>query len=222
MPDLKKLLSTLERHHGKPPLPPATGPFELVMWENACYLLPDDRRTMVFEALRTQVGLNASAIWKAPKEVLLPLAAMGGMQPEIRVSRWQEIARITLQQFDGNLNQILQWEYAKARKALKHFPSIGEPGAEKILMFCGSAPGLPLESNGLRVLTRIGYGRVHSKNYGAMYKSVQDAVAGELPRSAAQVARAHLVLRMHGKRICKDAHPLCAECPVNDMCAFYS
>ncbi len=32
------------------------------MWENACYLLPDERRAQVFEGLRKQVGLNPKAI----------------------------------------------------------------------------------------------------------------------------------------------------------------
>ena len=219
---MKKLLSLLERHHGKPPLPPANGPFELVLWENACYLLPDERRAAVFEGLRAQVGLTPEAIWKAPREILMPLAKLGGMQPETRVLRWQEIAHITLQQFHGDLNQILGWEYAKARKALQQFPSIGEPGAEKILMYCGLSTGLPLESNGLRVLTRVGYGDLHSKNYSAKYKSVQEAVAAELPHGGGNVARAHLVLRAHGKSICRDATPQCAECPVSAMCAFYS
>jgi endonuclease-3 len=42
--------------------PPAHGPFELIMCENACYLLPDDRRAMVFQLLREQVGISAAAI----------------------------------------------------------------------------------------------------------------------------------------------------------------
>jgi len=89
-------------------------------------------------------------------------------------------------------------------------------------MYCGMSRGLPLESNGLRVLTRVGYGRVHLKNYGAMYKSVQEAVAPELPRGAEKIARAHLVLRTHGKTICRDTTPLCSDCPVSAMCAFCS
>jgi endonuclease-3 len=191
------------------------------LWENACYLLPDERRAQVFEGLRSQVGLTAEAIESAPREVLLPLATLGGMRPETRVFRWQEIARITNQQFAGDLEQILKWPYAKAKKALKLFPSVGDPGAEKILMFCSVAEGLPLESNGgLRVLTRIGYGRVHLKNYGAMYKSVQEAIAPELPRSAAALSKAHLLLREHGKTLCKDKTPACHECPVEDLCAF--
>jgi len=220
MPDLKKLIVYLQKRYGAPELPPARGPFELVMWENACYLLPDTRRQEVFEALRRDVGLTPEAIFKASKQVLLPLAGRGGMRPETRVFRWQEIARITLQQFGGNLEQILELPYAKGKKALKQFPNIGDPGAEKILMFCGKAEGLPLESNGVRVLTRIGYGRVHLKNYGAMYRSVQEAIAAEVPKGAAALARAHLLLREHGKTLCKDARPMCFECPVKKDCAF--
>lgn len=173
----------------------------------------------MFEGLRQQVGLEAAAIGKSDKTVLLPLAKMGGMRPETRVFRWREIARITQEQFSGNLDDILKGSYSDARKALHQFPNIGAPGAEKILMFCGMAPGLPLEWNGLRVLTRVGYGR-SGKNYGAMYKSVQEAITPELPRTAADISRAHLLLREHGKKICKNNRPLCHECPVQGLCAF--
>lgn len=215
-------------------MPPAKGPFELVMWENVCYLLPDERRAVVFEGLRKQVGLNAKAILKADPDVLLTLATMGGMRPKVRVFRWQEIARITISQFNGDLDQILKLPYAQAKKALKQFPNIGDPGAEKILMFCGAAPGLsphqaktglaggpglPLEWNGLRVLTRVGYGR-WQKNYGAAYRSVQEALKPELPRKADMIAQAHLLLRQHGKEICRDKSPQCYECPVKELCAY--
>ena len=82
--------------------------------------------------------------------------------------------------------------YARTMKALKLFPCIGDPGAEKILLFRGVVAGLPLESNGLRVLMRIGHGRAHLKNYGAMYRGVQEAIAPELddlPRGPAPVPR---------------------------------
>jgi endonuclease III-like uncharacterized protein len=101
------------------------------------------------------------------------------------------IARITLSQFDGDLDQILKLPYAQAKKALKQFPNIGDRGAEKILMFWGGAPGLPLEWNGLRVLNRVGYGRAQ-KTYGAMCRSVQEALKDELPRKAEAIAQAHL------------------------------
>ena len=162
------------------------------MWENACYLLPDERRAAVFQGLQKQVRLTPKAILKADPDILLALATMGGMRPKVRVFRWQEIARITLSQFDNDLDQILKLPYAQAKKALKQFPNIGDPGAEKILMFCGAAPGLPLEWNGLRVLTRAGYGR-WQKSYAATYKSVQTALKAELPRKAETIAQAHML-----------------------------
>ncbi len=218
MQTFKQFIARLKRHYGEPEFPPAKGPFELVLWENACYLLPDERRREVFEALRLQVGLSATAIDAATDKVLLPLAKRGGMRPETRVFRWREIARITLHQYGGNLDTILKLPYAEAKKAIKQFPNIGDPGAEKILLLCGMASGLPLESNGLRVLVRYGWGRLQ-RNYGATYRSVQEALKPELPSSPGPLKDAHLLLRTHGKTLCKETSPLCHQCPAATECA---
>ena len=219
VPAFRKLIAKLKKQHGEPALPPAHGPFELVMWENACYLLPDERRAAVFEALRQQVGMDPQSIWKADKEVLLPLAKMGGMRPETRVFRWREIARVVNSQFAGNLDTILQLPHDKARRALQQFPNIGQPGAEKILMLCGMSDGLPLEWNGLRVLQRVGYGRAQ-KDYGATYRSIQEALVGQTPQDASALTRAHLLLRYHGKTVCRNSRPHCEVCPLAQECAF--
>ncbi len=132
----------------------------------------------------------------ASDEVLLPLAnRRGGMRPETRVFRWREIARITQTQFSGDLDSILAMPYTKAKKALKQFPTIGDPGAEKILFFCGVASGLPLESNGLRVLVRIGWGRLQKS-----YRSHLPLCSG---RSETQPSR-H---RKHTQRSASSAAP---------------
>lgn len=211
------VVKRLEQHYGAPAIPPAQGPFELVIWENACYLLTDERRREVFEGLRAQVGLTAEAIASADGPTLLALAKRGGMRPEMRVLRWREIARLTLDHFHGDLNQILLQPHSQAKSALKLFPSIGDPAAEKILMLCGVGSGLPLESNGLRVLTRLGYGR-EQRSYGATYKSAQDALLGQVPGDAASRAQAHLLLREHGKTLCKTNGPICGKCPLADEC----
>jgi endonuclease-3 len=141
------------------------------------------------------------------------------MRPETRVFRWREIARIVLDRFGGDLDRILTLPYNEARRALKQFPNIGDPGAEKILLLCGIAQGLPLESNGLRVLVRFGWGR-EQRNYGATYRSVEDALKPELPRSPERLKQAHLLLRIHGKELCKDKQPLCYQCPVSAECSY--
>jgi endonuclease III len=213
----EQIVACFKRHYGEAARPPAAGPFELVLWENACYLLPDERRLEVFNTLRDKVGLDAKAIDAAPDAVLLPIAIRGGMRPEMRVFRWRQIAEITLGQFDGDLDSILHRPYAEAKKALKLFPAIADPGAERILLLCGMATGLPLESNGLRVLTRLGWGSVHG-NYGATYRSVQDDLKPELPVHVERLQEAHLLLRVHGRTLCKDKLPLCHQCPASMNC----
>ena len=63
--------------------------------------------------------------------------------------------------------------------ALKRSPAIGDPGMTKILLFCRAFPIPALESNGLRVLVRLGYGK-EKPNYSATYRLVQEAIEGEL------------------------------------------
>ncbi len=213
------VIERLRKHYGEPAAPPASGPFELILWENAAYLLPDERRLEVFNTLRYQVGLNAEALENAPDAVLLPIAIRGGMRPAMRVFRWKQIAQITLTQFGGNLDSILHGHYEEARKALKQFPNISEHGAERILLLCGIANGLPLESNGLRVLGRLGWGKIQ-KNYAATYRSVQDDLKAELPAHVGPLKEAHLLLRVHGKTLCKEKMPLCHQCPLAAECAF--
>jgi len=219
MRTFSEIIERLRHYYGPPPAPPAQGPFELVLWENACYLLPDERRLEVFQTLRDKVGLSAAAIDAAPDRVLLPIALRGGMRPEMRVFRWREIARITLDQYKGDLDSILNLPHAEAKKALKQFPTIGDPGAEKILLLCGISGPLPLESNGLRVLSRLGWGH-EQKSYQATYRSVQEALKPELPSQAERLKQAHLLLRVHGKTLCNDKAPLCHACPVSSQCSY--
>src|SRR5271154_4841694 len=153
------LIQRLRAAYGRPKPPCTSDPLELVFWENAAYLLTDERRQKVFDLLSERVGLRPRNILAANPAMLLELAKLGGMRPEVRVQRWLTIANITLAEFDGDPNNALRLPIKQAKKAMQLFPCIGEPGAEKILLFTKSYPVLGLDSNALRVLVRIGYGR---------------------------------------------------------------
>jgi endonuclease III len=213
-----EVLARLQSTYGRPK-PPKSDPFELILWENVAYLLSDERREAAFEALRERVGLTPKAILGAPQATLLAIAKMGGMRPEVRVERLRTIARITLDQFQGDLRGVLKLPLKQAKKALQRYPSIGEPGAEKILLFTKSYAVLGIDSNGLRVLRRIGYGQ-ECKNYSTTYRSVQEALAGEMGQQCAPLIKANQLLRRHGQERCKLNAPLCRICPLTDVCAF--
>ena len=219
-PNLHKIITQLAAHYGKPKPPITTDPFELILLENVAYLVSDERREAAFKILHQQAGTKPHEILSASDESILKATRLGGMHPEQRVSRLREIALITMNEFDGELKQALKLPLPKAKLALRKFSGIGEPSAEKILLFTRSYPVLGLDSNGLRVLVRLGFG-AEKKNYTATYRSVQEAIRGQLNEDYDWLIGTHILLRQHGKELCKTNAPLCEKCPVRKNCAYF-
>jgi endonuclease-3 len=219
---LQRIIAALKKRYGAPTPPPAgRDPLALMFYEMVAYLTDDDTRARAFAALKKQVGLAPAAVRNARLVVLSAICRDGGpVQPGHRARRMAEVAAIAGDEFDGNLAQVLTWDYAKAVRALRRFPSVAEPGADRILMLCGSHAVLGMESNALRVLCRLGYGE-ETKNYTKTYRSARDAAMAELPNRAGAMAEASLLLREHGKETCKTSAPRCEECPVTAACAWY-
>ena len=210
----KAVRRTKQHHAGRDPL-------TLVLWEMVAYLADDDTRGKAFQALKDRVGLAPAALLKVPLPVLTAICRIGGsVQPLQRAQRIKETAALVRDEFGGDLSQVLGWDYRKASKALRRFPSVGEPGADRILMLCGSHPVLGLDSNALRSLYRIGYGE-ESKNYTRTYRESRDAATAGLPKKASALAEASLLLRAHGQETCKYSVPRCEECVVTAACAWF-
>jgi len=218
---LGRILGKIERHYGSPAAPRFSGPFEAIVWEIVAYLADDSRRGAAFDALRKQVGLTPRQILAAPLAVLCEITRMGGsIAAEDRAERLLAAARLTVEQFGGDLDSVLKLPPHKAKKLLMQYPMTGEPGAEKILMFAGALGVLALESNGLRVLVRLGFGE-ERKSYAATYKAVRAVTPEELPANCALLTKAHLLLRQHGQRLCLRNAPVCHACPVKSECRFW-
>ncbi len=192
----------------------------MILLENVAYLVGDEQREAAFDALRDRVGLSPVEIVTAPEERLVEVARLGGMHPARRVEKLRRVAEIALQEFEGDLESVLTQSLAKAKRALKKFPGIGDPGAEKILIFTRTQPMLALESNGLRAMMRLGYGE-EQKTYSATYRSVQEAVEPELKNDFDWLIETHQLLRRHGQELCKRSEPRCVECPLKLNCRFY-
>ncbi len=140
--------------------------------------------------------------------------------PESSAKNLQEITATARYIFKDDLSVVLQKPLQSAKKDLKKFPSICDPGAEKILLFTGSQPLQALESNGLRALLRLGFGE-EKKNYAANYRSAREAAATELPQECEKLIRAHRLLRQHRQEICKRSQPLCEACRVEANCRYF-
>ncbi len=220
LPDLRKVVSQLEAHYGPPQPPLTTDPFELVLLENVGYLVSDKRRAEAFANLRKHTGTKPHQLLSASTDNILKATGLGGMHPEQRVSRLREIALIASNEFSGDLRQALKLPPPKAKTALRKFPGIGEPSAEKILLLTRSYPVLGLDSNGLRVLLRLGFGQ-EKKNYAATYRTVQESIKEQLREDFDWLIKAHFLLRQHGKQLYKTNAPLCEKCPMRLNCSYF-
>jgi endonuclease III len=197
---------------------PLTDPFALILWENIGYLIDDDRRRALMSEFHARVGETPAAISAAGFETLLDIARRGGMRPEARVERWREIARL-IEACGGDLAGALRdLPLAKARALLKRFPVIGDPGADKVLLFSGVAPRASLDSNGVRVLARLGY-FPEQKSYDASYRAAIAVLSAEGVAGFEALRRAYRLLQAHGRALCKRGAPLCLGCSLDTVCA---
>jgi endonuclease III len=214
-----RTIDTLAQFYGEPEPPQVTDPFGMIVWENIAYLANDARRAEAFDELRRTVGLRPADIRKAGHKALFSVTKKG-IVPENSIEKLRSAAEIA-RKFGDDLTSILKKPITAAKKDLREFPSIGEPAAEKILLFNHKLATPALDSNGLRVLVRLGFAP-ENKSYSATYKGVQQALASELPHDCGELIRAHQLLRQHGQELCKRSKPLCDRCPVRAQCAFFA
>lgn len=195
----------------------------MILFENVAYLVSDEQHWAAFEALKSQVGSDPAKILNMSDSTLSQIVKPPGHARQL-IARLREVALIAAQEFEGDLRQVLRMPSTPAKRSLMKFPGIGEPGAERILLFSGAMPILALESNGLRVLLRLGFG-TEEKSYSATYKIVQEASMKQLGSSSVgceDLINAHLLLKEHGKTLCRRTKPLCESCPVSKLCLYYN
>src|SRR5580700_7066961 len=228
---LGRILDALEKHYGEQAIAGPSDPYEMILFVNCGYPATDSSCSKGYEALKRDVGTKPEKILEAPKAKLAKLMRLGGIVPELRAERLKTIATIVNEEFGGDLKwslEKLMQEEKKgagkgirlAKKALKEFPVIGEPGADKILLFAGLAPVAAVPSACPAVPQRILFGE-EDKNYGAGYRAAQESMTAELPESFDARQRAYLLLKRHGAEICKRTKPKCEVCPVSAMCEFF-
>jgi len=215
--DLVAAVEALRAHYGEPSPPPTADPFELVLLENIAYLAPPAKRREAFELLKTSIGTTPDALLAATKGALERVTAKGILKGH-SAEKLRECARIAVGEMDGDVAATVSGPLADAKRALRRFPSIGEPGAEKILLFSGRHALLAADSNILRVLVRLGL-VAEDTTYARMYAASQ-RVSAALPFDVPAMQVAHLLLQQHGQTLCKRSAPRCSVCPLVRGCAY--
>lgn len=219
--NVASVLDKLDAHYGpQEPCWPVE-PYEFLIWWHCGYPASDTTCAKGWNALKREVGIEPRSILAATQAKLADALKAGGMVPELRAMRLQQIAQRVMNEFGGDLRAGLTGPLAGVRKALKKFPNIADPGADRILLFGDLHPVAAIPSNCPQVLVRIQLG-LERENYGVNYREAQKLIEEEISEQFHARKRAYLLLKQHGQMICKRSKPKCEVCPVSTHCAYFA
>jgi endonuclease-3 len=216
-----QVLDLLEAHYGPQQRTFPDDPYLFLVWWHSGYPQSEANCAKGWESLNREIGTDPQQILTTPTPKLAGALKAGGMVPELRAVRLKEIAARIQDELGGDLRRALVGPLAEARKLLKKFPNIADPGADRILLFGGIAPIAAVPSNSPQVIVRIRCGQEH-ENYGATYKEAQQEIETGVPAKFDSRTRAYLLLKHHGQELCKRTKPKCDLCPISSACAYFA
>ena len=101
-------------------------------------------------------------------------------------------------------------EVPREREQLEALPGVGRKTANVVLSVAFQEAAFAVDTHVFRVTHRLGM------SLGKTPRAVEDDVVKLVPR--AKLRHAHHWLILHGRQICRAPTPLCARCPVREVC----
>ncbi|HEY1954858.1 MAG TPA: hypothetical protein VGH28_04585 [Polyangiaceae bacterium] len=209
MKPVAKILDTLEKTFGRVAIPKRVRAYDMLIRAQCGYPASEEACEKGLRALEASVGTAPDEILGAPKAKLVKAMRAGGIVPEVRTERLRAVAKHARDGADF-----------RDRKTLKKLPTIGDPAADKILLFTRVQAIAAVPSNATQVPARIGIGK-DLGSYAATYRSIERALDAALPKTFDARIRAHLLLKRHGQDVCKRARPRCELCPIARDCDYF-
>lgn len=216
---ITRILDALEYLYGvlRPQAP--VDPYEFLIWWHSGYPASEERCQKGWQSLIDQVGISPGQLTGASSSKLARVLKAGGMVPEVRAARVKEIAARVQREYGNDLRSALsQLAVPDVRKVLKTFPGIGNPGADRIVLFARLSPVAAVPSACPHVLVRIVHG-AEGNQYTADYAAAQ-LLLDALPATYEARIRGYLLLARHARELCKRNSPACGRCPLESDCAF--
>src|SRR5215470_894832 len=110
---LSKLLDKLEKFYGAQEPCWPTEPYEFLVWWYCGYPASDAACTKGWNSLTRNVGVNTGKLLQAKPAKVAEAIKPGGMLPELRAERIQQLAFRVENEFGGDLNAALAGPVSK-------------------------------------------------------------------------------------------------------------
>lgn len=127
--------------------------------------------------------------------------------PNNKTRSLKGMARMLVDKFNGQVPDNID--------DLLLIPGVGRKTANVILSVIFNRPAMAVDTHVFRVSERLGL-TTRSKNP----LQTERKLTSELPEDI--IGKAHHWLILHGRYVCKARKPLCNQCPLTDLCRYYS
>jgi endonuclease III len=210
---ITRVLDRLSSVYGIPtwrdPLPPVDELISTILSQNT----NDRNRDLAFNSLKSRFS-SWEAVMSAKDEEIIQAIRVAGLAnqkgPRIKVV----LNEINQERGNLDLSFLGEMPLEDARSWLLKFKGVGRKTAAIVLQFSLNRPAFPVDTHIYRVTGRLGV-RPVNMNVEQTHFLMEESVDPE------KYYAGHLNLIRLGRETCHARKPNCANCPVNDLCAYY-
>jgi endonuclease-3 len=153
--------------------------------------------------------------WKdildAPVDEVADAIHIGGLS-RIKAPRIQAVLTEVERRVGGwDLYFLRDLPLDEAKAWLRSLPGVGPKTAACVLLFAVGLPALPVDTHVYRVARRLALIEQGMSPDDA-HQALESLVSPD------EVYEFHMLLIKHGRQLCKAPRPLCASCPLNNVC----
>jgi endonuclease-3 len=211
--DLSEIGSRLAEHYGRPrwrrDLDPLGELIQSVIGQHTSG--PNSRRA--FERLLARFPTWKDLAEAAVEDIAQAIASAGlARQKAPRIKAI--VGRVVDERPDADLSFLARMPIPAALAWLERLPGVGPTTAACALLFGLDVPAFPVDTGILRVARRLGLVAPT-----APARETQRLLQATVP--AEDVYALHVNLIHFSRDLCTSGEPLCAVCPLNDLCAYF-
>ena len=191
---------------------PGDGPFDVIV---GAILTQNTNWTNVEKALDKLRNANICSfktIHGMDRNYLADLIRPSGYFNQ-KARKLHEFAVLVENDFNGNLDQLLDLPMDDLRTILLGIWGIGEETADDIVLYAAHKPSFVIDKYTRRIVDRLGW-----RPQGVRYRDYQLMFTEQLPSDVALFNEYHALLDEHASKVCRPT-PRCDQCCLQDNCA---
>ncbi|HEV8595696.1 MAG TPA: hypothetical protein VGR51_09230 [Thermoplasmata archaeon] len=191
---------------------PAETRFEVIVGALLMAQTSWERVEEAIENLKAAGALDAHRLAAMPLPKLRRLIQPAGLY-RTKPHRLKAFCRHLVRSADGDLDRFFARAFETVRRELLTLDGVGPETADSILLYAADFPTFLVDAYTVRVGRRLGLFDTDG------YEEVKAFFESRVPHDLTRYREYHALLVAHGSRVCRPK-PRCAECPLNDVCAF--